>query len=234
MDKKDLPFTPDEKPKKKAVAGKYGYGPSVSKVLSNQGLQSVLNKMKSVKEEIHPDALHVSPVKKDGKQMYKVHKVGKNFSDGIKAGEHLSDSELDDAHEMGCKIKQIKEGRLLKDILDEARGRPRKNPAPVAAKSKEDDDEEEDDAGPDRPDSPHLKSEPDKHIAVQLKVAGDMKDEKGGADVKFANGKTHFIKHDVANKVSAAVDKLKPADRAKVHDHIAQSHENLMAVHKVL
>ena len=61
-----------------------------------------------------------------------------------------------------------------------------------------------------------------------------MKDEKSGADVKFANGKTHFVKHDVAHKVLSALDKLKPADRAKVHDHIAQSHENLMAVHKVL
>lgn len=52
--------------------------------------------------------LHVQPVKKDGKTMYHVHAVGKNFADGIKAGEHLSDSELDDAAEMGAKIKHIK------------------------------------------------------------------------------------------------------------------------------
>lgn len=204
-------------------------------ILNTRGLlQSILSKLHAVKEEVHPDALHVSSVKKDGKQMYKVHKVGKNFASGIKAGEHLSDTELDDFHEMGGKIKHVNEGRLLKDILDEARGRPRKSPAPVSKKSSEDDDAEEDDSGPDRPDSPHLKSEPDKHIAVQLKVAGDMKDEKGGADVKFSNGKTHFVKHDVANKVLSAVDKLKPAERARVHDHIAQSHDNLMSVHKVL
>lgn len=56
-------------------------------------------------KEVHPDALHVEPV---GKGKYKVHAVGKNFSDGIKAGEHLSDTELDDFHEMGGKIKHVK------------------------------------------------------------------------------------------------------------------------------
>lgn len=138
-----------------------------------------------------------------------------------------------------AKKKAMKEEHVEElDDLDEGRGRPRKNPddpkwhkKPAASK---DEDDEEEDHGPARPDSPHLKTEPDKHIAVQLKVAHDMKDEKGGADVKFSNGKTHFVKHDVAHKVLGALDKLKPADRAKVHDHIAQSHENLMAVHKVL
>lgn len=56
-------------------------------------------------KQVHPDALHVEPV---GKNKYKVHAVGKNFSDGIKAGEHLSDTELDDFHEMGGKIKHVK------------------------------------------------------------------------------------------------------------------------------
>ena len=244
MAKEDLPFTPDKPKAPSATAGKYGQGYSSARHLARQGLADIIDRVKKqqktkveqqpgIAEEVHPDALHVSQVKKDGKPMYKVHKVGKNFADGIKVGEHLSDTELDDACEMGCKVKHIKESRSLKNILDEARGRPRKTPAPAAKKS-EDDDEEEDDKGPDRPDSPHLKSEPDKHISVQLKVASDMKDEKGGADVKFANGKTKFVAHDVAHKVLSATEKLKPADRAKVHDHIAQSHENLMAVHKVL
>lgn len=236
MDKK-LPFTPDKPKAPVAKAGKHGQGYSSARHLARQGLKSIVDRLKKEKdmnEELHPDALHVSQVKKDGKPMYKVHRVGKNLANGIKVGEHLSDTELDDATEMGGKIKHIKEGNeFLKRILDEARGRPRKTPAPAAKKS-EDDDEEEDDKGPDRPESPHLQSEPDKHIAVQLKVASDMKDEKGGADVKFANGKTHFVPHDVAHKVITATDKLKPADRAKVHDHIAQSHEHLMSVHKVL
>lgn len=59
---------------------------------------------------IHPDALHVKPVKANGGTKYQVHAVGKNFADGIKKGEHLSDTELDDATEMGARIKHIKEG----------------------------------------------------------------------------------------------------------------------------
>lgn len=154
---------------------------------------------------------------------------------GMSAAAHLARMAMKKAAEK----KMAKEETGTDELIDEGRGRPRKNPddpkwhAKPAAKKSEEDDEEED-HGPARPDSPHLKTEPDKHISVQLKVAHDMKDEKGGADVKFANGKTHFIKHDVAHKVLGALDKLKPADRAKVHDHIAQSHDNLMAVHKVL
>ena len=49
--------------------------------------------------------LHVKHV---GGGKYKVHAVGKNFADGIKAGEHLSDTELDDFHEMGGKVKHVK------------------------------------------------------------------------------------------------------------------------------
>jgi hypothetical protein len=58
---------------------------------------------------VHPDALHVKPVKIDGQTKYKVHAVGSNFSSGIKVGEHLSDSELDDFSEMGGRIKHMKE-----------------------------------------------------------------------------------------------------------------------------
>ena len=61
--------------------------------------------------KVHPMALHVKDV---GKGKYKVHAVGKHLADGIKVGEHLSDSELDDATEMGAKVKMIKE-----DTLDE-------------------------------------------------------------------------------------------------------------------
>lgn len=58
---------------------------------------------------IHPMALHVKPVKSGGMQKYQVHAVGKKLGGGIKVGEHLSDSELDDASEMGAKIKHMKE-----------------------------------------------------------------------------------------------------------------------------
>lgn len=52
--------------------------------------------------------LHVQEVKHEGKTKYKVHAVGKNFADGIKVGEHLSDSELDDFQDMGGKVKHVK------------------------------------------------------------------------------------------------------------------------------
>lgn len=55
-------------------------------------------------EIVHPKAIVVKPVKVDGKTKYKVHKVGKEFSDGIKVGEHLTDTDLDDVADMGAKI----------------------------------------------------------------------------------------------------------------------------------
>lgn len=59
-------------------------------------------------QKIHPNALHVKQVSVDGKTKYHVHAVGKNFAHGIKVGERLSDSELDDFSEMGGKIKHVK------------------------------------------------------------------------------------------------------------------------------
>lgn len=178
-------------------------------------------------DKIHPDALHVKPVEVNGKTKYKVHAVGSNFSDGIKKGEHLSDTELDDFSEMGGKVKHMKEQRSLNDILDEARGRPRKNPVAAPAK-KSGDDEEEEDYGPD------TGPEADQHIQNQLKRAHDAQDLKGGADVKFENGKKHFIKSEHAHKVLTALERLKPADRAEAASHVYKSHENFQAVHSML
>ena len=174
-----------------------------------------------------PNALHVKPVKVDGQTKYKVHAVGRNFSDGIKVGEHLSDTELDDFSEMGGKVKHMKEQKLLKDIIDEARGRPRKNPV-AAPKKSSDDDWDHEDYGPDKG------PEADQHIQNQLKRAHDAHDLKGGADVKFENGKTHFVKSEHAHKVLTALERLKPADRAEAAAHVYKSHENFQAVHSML
>ena len=38
----------------------------------------------------------------------KVHAVGSQFAGGIKVGEHLTDTHLDDIQDMGGKIKEIK------------------------------------------------------------------------------------------------------------------------------
>ena len=68
-----------------------------------------VNKDERVYEEstkLHPMALHVSHVDSGmHKGKYKVHAVGKSLADSIDVGEHLSDTELDDASEMGAKIK---------------------------------------------------------------------------------------------------------------------------------
>lgn len=123
--------------------------------------------------------------------------------------------------------------KTLKELLDEGRGRPRKNP-PVAKKS--DDDEHEyggEDSG----------EEPDQHIHVQLKKAesigsGEVKagregyKMKGGADVKFKSG-SQFVHSHQAKAVNDALSKLKPEARNELHKHIAQSHSNFMAVHKM-
>ncbi len=58
--------------------------------------------------KVHPDAIHVKPVMKDGEQKYHVQAVGSNHAEHIKVGEHLSDSELDDFSEMGGRIKHVK------------------------------------------------------------------------------------------------------------------------------
>lgn len=64
-----------------------------------------LEEAASSADKVHSDAIHVQHV---GGGKYKVHAVGKNFSHGIKAGDHLNDTELDDFQEMGGKIKHVK------------------------------------------------------------------------------------------------------------------------------
>lgn len=118
--------------------------------------------------------------------------------------------------------------------LDEARGRPRKNPAPAKAKG----EDEGDDYGPDKG------PEPDQNIHQQLKRAADTEHHevkgkegfktKGGAHVTFANGEKHFVHADHAKSVLSALEKLKPADRSKAAEHIHQSHENFRAVHSLV
>lgn len=71
-------------------------------------MKSLTQIISEAETKIHPDAIHVKPVKVNGEQKYHVHAVGSNFADGIKVGEHLSDSELDDASEMGGRIKHVK------------------------------------------------------------------------------------------------------------------------------
>jgi hypothetical protein len=81
---------------------------------------------------LHPKALHVKDV---GKGKYKVHAVGKSLAGGIKVGEHLSDSELDDATEMGAKVKMIKEDTIEEKHLTPAEMKKREEIAKGIEKS---------------------------------------------------------------------------------------------------
>jgi len=95
--------------------------------------------------------------------------------------------------------------------VDEARGRPRKNPAPEGAASSDD--------------------EADQNIVMHLKKSVDT---GGNHDVKFADKSTHKVPGHVATAVLGAMGKLKPADRLEVQKHIHQSHSNLMQVHGMI
>lgn len=81
-------------------------------------IQEGINQMEEDNKPIHPMGLHVKPVKVGGKTKYHVHAVGKNLGDGIKVGEHLSDTELDDASEMGAKIKHLKEDQMVDKTIE--------------------------------------------------------------------------------------------------------------------
>lgn len=98
--------------------------------LSKKTLGSYINKAAKLTKEdfdlnedtkkvrVGSNHIHIKSV---GNGKYKVHAVGKNFSDGIQVGEHLTDTDLDDFTEMGGKIKHISESRSLRDILEQAR-----------------------------------------------------------------------------------------------------------------
>lgn len=196
-------------------------------------------------KSLHPMALHVKHVMVNGQPKYKVHAVGKDLADGIKHGEHLSDSELDDAHEMGAKVKHVKEG------VDEAMSHQAKttmkhipNPSPALKKAAKDIKpgikgfadriamlkaggvKEDIDTGP----------EADKNITVQLKKAMDMMEhgEKPGSDIEFADGQKHFVEGVVAHKVLVAMEQMKPETRAQAQNAVYQSFAHLMAAHQML
>lgn len=177
---------------------------------------------------VHPNALHVQPVKVGGQQKYKVHAVGKNFASGIKKGEHLTDTELDDFTEMGGKIKHIKENvmKKLREIMEEmkrGRGRPRKNPAPAA---KHDSDDEHEYGPSARPASREGSSS---HIVQQLASAAHDDLPKKGRDVDFKHH-TGFVPQHVAQKAIHHYSSLKRSeDKANwAADHYEMHHKDFV------
>lgn len=93
---------------------KFGLSDSVLAAAS-----AVLNKQEV---EDLPEAMemHLKPHGTDGTQ-YKVHAVGKKLAahGGIKVGEVLSDTEVDDAQESGIRVKHIKEGVGIDEMEDD-------------------------------------------------------------------------------------------------------------------
>ena len=81
-------------------------------------IQEGINQMEEENKPIHPMGLHVKPVKVGGKTKYQVHAVGKELGGGIKVGEHLTDTHLDDASEMGAKIKHLKENQMVDKTIE--------------------------------------------------------------------------------------------------------------------
>lgn len=56
---------------------------------------------------VHPDAVHYGPHEGSHTQ-FKIHKVGSNFSDHVKAGDVVKSSEIDDLADAGAKLKMKK------------------------------------------------------------------------------------------------------------------------------
>ncbi len=92
------------------------------RLLTQEDLDIVadINQLDEDTKKVRVGSNHIH-IKSVGNGKYKVHAVGKNFSDGIQVGEHLTDTDLDDFTEMGGKIKHISESRSLRDILEQAR-----------------------------------------------------------------------------------------------------------------
>ena len=153
--------------------------------------------------------------------------------DGARAGNVYAGPEGAGVRKSSTKKVQEQRSSLysvVMRVIEEGRGRPRKNPNdPKWQKKTANSDDSEEMEGL-QPDSGR---EADQHIHVRLKAVTDSS-EKGGADVTFDNGKKHFVKQNVAKTVLSALDKMKPEARKQIHDHIAQSHENLMQVHSML
>lgn len=177
---------------------------------------------------IHPNALHVKPVKVGNEQKYKVHAVGKNFAHGIKVGEHLTDTELDDFADMGGKIKHIKEDEMksFKQVVEEmrrGRGRPRKNPE-AATKH---DSEDEHEYGPSA--RPASREGSSSHIVQQLASAAHDDLPKKGRDVDFKHH-TGFVPQHVAKKAIEHYTSLKRSeDKANwAADHYEMHHKDFV------
>ena len=70
--------------------------------------------VEEVEEDAIAEAMEMHVKMEPGGTHYKVHKVGKKLAahGGIKVGERLSDTEMDDARESGIRVRHVKEGAM--------------------------------------------------------------------------------------------------------------------------
>ena len=82
-------------------------------------LSALHKKNESVHEAVHPDHVSLHPHKTD-KKKYTVGQVGRNVKGRLKTGEHLNDTQVDDLHDMGMKVRHyntpLGEARAPKDF----------------------------------------------------------------------------------------------------------------------
>lgn len=73
-----------------------------------------------LEEALHPDHVTLHPHKTD-KRKYTVGQVGRNVKGRLNPGEHVSDSEVDDLHDMGMKVKHERRPYRESVEIDEAK-----------------------------------------------------------------------------------------------------------------
>ncbi len=124
--KDEPPFEPDKpQPQRKNSDGTPTSGKSQAKQAATKGLMKTMAQSKaqklvsSVREAVHPDHVTLHPHKTD-KTKYTVGQVGRNVKGRLNPGEHISDSEADDLHDMGMKVKHERKPYTESVEIDEA------------------------------------------------------------------------------------------------------------------
>ena len=82
--------------------------------------------VEEVEEDAIAEAMEMHVKMEPGGTHYKVHKVGKKLAahGGVKVGERLNDTEMDDARESGIRVRHVKEGAMKRIATQAQLGEP--------------------------------------------------------------------------------------------------------------
>ncbi len=97
--------TSDQQRARKLLDAAHKRFKGINRATSKQFDNDMKKEEVSLSENAKPNELHISDA---GGGKYKVHAVGSKFAHGMKVGEHITDSHLDDFSEMGGKVKMVK------------------------------------------------------------------------------------------------------------------------------